>query len=159
MATIEDLVKEKILIRIGGNLLRHEMPQRAMLATAEVVDWIKGNLDDLQSDGYVEGASTPKMQAAALFRSFVRGDNPVAFKLPRVMVPREEWVWEFRTDDLRFFGWFYRKGCFVITGVNTKENCRDRGLYHGYQTECIRWRGSVDLDPPVVTEGEHIDVL
>lgn len=58
-----------------------------MYARTTVVDWLLENLNDLEADGYVEGASTPKQQVVAHFRSFIRGDDMRLFMAPRLMRP------------------------------------------------------------------------
>lgn len=159
MTTIVELVERSELTRVGGNLLRHEIPKRAIYVRNSVLVWLEDNLDELQTDGYVPGASTPKQQVVALFRAFIRGDDPSNFMLPTLMEPNENWVWELRTPDLRLFGWFYRRGCFIVTGVNTKKVCVDQRLYGGYRDECVSWRNRSELEPPIVLEGRHKDVF
>lgn len=159
MPTIEELAKASAVVKFGGGLLRYEIPERAIYGTSEVITWIKGNINGLETDGYIHGAATPKQQLASLLRAYVRGDSYEDFMLPKIMSPNSAWVWELRTHDLRLFGWFYRRGCFIVTDIDTKANCTDNALYNGYRDQCVAWRDACELTPPLVTEGYHEDVF
>lgn len=159
MPTPSDAVRSRQLDKIEGGLDAHEQEQRLLYATLRAVDWMESNLDDLEADGFYENAATPLQQADDLFYSFVSGEDMASDWPPHVMKPSERGVWELRTPDLRFFGWFWRKGVFVISAVNSASQCKQFSLYAGYRDQCVRDRESFDFDPPPYINGELSDVL
>ena len=75
------------------------------------------------------------------------------------MQPSEEGVWELRTADLRFFGWFWRKGVFVISAVDQTARCKEYNLCGGYRNRCVQDMRNLGLDEPQFVNGELADVL
>jgi hypothetical protein len=65
--------------------------------------------------------------ADALFNTFLSGGDVRSFP-PKCLQPVEDGVWELRTHDLRFFGWFWRRGVFVTAEADTKANASQMGM-------------------------------
>lgn len=63
-------------------------------------------------------------------------------------------VWELKTPDLRVFGWFYRKDCFIGHVANHTEIVKKYRLYHGHAGEVARFRDSLALDEPKYVPGD-----
>lgn len=102
------------------------------------------NLPSLATDGFVDGAIPPLLQAAGLFNRFVAGE-PFERPLPREMRPVGGGIWELRTDDLRFFGWFPRPKIFVITAAHPKKVCKDKHLYPALKAQAAHDRANIGL--------------
>lgn len=156
MSTPAELVATGRLIRIDVPLLPGEQSFRRLFGTPQVAKWLKETLPGIRSDGFVPGAATPREQALALFRSFIRGDALDTMP-PKCMTPTEEGVWELRTSDLRFFGWFWRPGTFIASAADTKERCLRHRLYAGYRGQTARERRNLQLDPPTFVPGSNTD--
>ena len=65
-----------------------------------------------------------------------------------------EGVWELKTADVRIFGWFAVKDCFIGTDGDLKRNIIDRNLYRPYAEQAARFRSLLDLDEPKFVTGE-----
>lgn len=159
MATPRSLADEKKLVGMGGNLAPHECAMRTMYATPDVISWIRSELMTLSTDGFVEGAATPKEQAAIQIRSYIKGDPYEKWMLPRLLRPHDRFVWELRTPDLRLFGWFYRKCVFILAAIAPAAHCKDHDLYTGYINLVCSVRDSLDLDEPKFETGGINDVF
>lgn len=158
MATPPQLVEEGDLIKVGSPLGLGEMPERAIYAFPRAVEWMQEHLTELQSDGYYTGVVSPLEQADDLLHRFIIGDD-MQDKPPRSMRPEREGVWELRTPDLRFFGWFWKRGCFLLSAIATKKECKISGLYHGYMQQCVRDRTLLNLDSPKFRPGGYDEVF
>lgn len=158
MATPAQLKDDGILIGVGGNLAPHECAMRIMYTFPEVTDWLTKQLPHITSDGYIDGDVTPYQQAVQQINTYIRGDDYENWMLPHLLRPEEHGVWELRTADLRFFGWFHTKCVFILSRVATKSDCNKNG-YGPYRNECVQKRDKVDLDEPKFIEGELSDVF
>ena len=158
MPTPSELAEDGILVHYGGRLAAWELPVRKLFAFPSAVTWIRDVLPGLQSDGYFDEAPTPSQQLDALFHQFLTGVEVFPFP-PKAMEPQTTGVWELRTHDLRAFGWFWRKGIFIMTSIDTKKRVVEHGLYNGYRDDCTRRCGEIDLDPPRMITGRAEDVL
>ncbi|WP_347140988.1 hypothetical protein [Paracoccus sp. SSK6] len=158
MPTPQSLEERGLLVKIEVELDPDEQPQRLMYAHARVITWLEEVLPELESDNYVPGALKPEDQADALFYQFISGTAPMQMA-PNCLRPEEDGVWELRTHDLRFFGWFWRKGVFIIAAAEQAKRCKDLNLYAGYRNQSKYDRENLDLDPPKFTNGALSDVL
>lgn len=158
MSTLEECCAARLLIKVRGNLRPHQRPDRILLATPRAIDWMNTVLKDLQTDGFVHGAIRPIQQAGVLFNTFVSGAD-FEPPLPHEMNPKGNGIWEIRTHDLRFFGWFPMRGMFVISDVNTKAKCLDHSLYAGYATQAANDRITINLMDGRFIDGGLQDVI
>jgi hypothetical protein len=101
----------------------------------------------------------PLDQVDTLLYDFVSGEDFAYYERSHSMEPSPLGIWELKTLDVRIFGWFHVKRCFVIANVDTAFRCKENDLYHGYKTDSIRRRDRLDLDGPKFIIGEYIDVL
>lgn len=159
MATIAELCGRGIVEQIEVELEAGELPERLVYCHPRVVKWLENVLPTLQTDGYIAGALTPSEQAATFLHQFIAG-RPISSMPPRTMRPESDGIWELRTHDLRFFGWFWKKGVFVLSAIDTKARCvKIQGLYGGYREQSKTDRDTIDLDEPKYILGEIEDVL
>ena len=157
MATIEQLSATSLVHKVKGVLGPRQMEVRKVYLTPEAMNWMKSKLPTLQTDGHNEGAVSPKQQAFKLLKDFVAGENMFADGWgPKPLQPED---WELRTPDLRFFGWFCRRGVFVVTAVATKSSLlRDRS-YGAFRDQLVTVRNTLELDDPKVIYGRYEDVF
>lgn len=159
MATIDQLIEQGQLFKLEDVLDPGELEERIIYVHPRVATWMDENLETLENDGFYDNIPSPKQQADDLFYEFISGANIISDWPPHAMTPSVTGVWELRTADLRFFGWFWRKGVFLITGVDTKTRCQAFSLYAGYRDQCVRDRTIFDLEAPAFCMGELSDVL
>ena len=153
MTTAQQLEAEGTLVRIEIELDPDEVPQRLIYALPRVIVWLDKVLPAIETDGYIPGANHPSEQADSMFYDFISGKT-VFDMPPHNMEPANTGVWELRTHDLRFFGFFWRKGVFIATSADTKAQCaKITGLYSGHRDNCSYFQNCLDLDPPKFVPG------
>ncbi|MNT60222.1 hypothetical protein D3C72_1977880 [compost metagenome] len=97
------------------------------------------------------------MQARALFKMFISGEALAEETEFRLMRPLESDIYELKSADLRFFGWFYRPGIFIAVAADTMERVHTiEGLSSGYRNAVSAARDAIDLDPPKHLEGASV---
>ena len=159
MATINELVKQSRLLKLEDVLDPGELEERLIYVHPRVASWIDDNLETLDNDGFYENVPSPQQQADDLFYEYISGADMISDWPPHAMMPDESGVWELRTADLRFFGWFWRKSIFLMTAIDTKDRCLTYSLASAYRDQCVRDRDEFDLEPPAFCTGELNDVL
>ena len=98
---------------------------------------------------------SPLQQVDARTAAFVAGE-PLSFDTQfNVLKPHRHGVWEIKTADVRIFGWFVRKDCFVGVVMHDATFVKKHDLYLGLVGEVIRFRNSINLDEPKFVAGEH----
>lgn len=158
MATLDELCNQKRLVKLGGGLDYHEQPERRLYAFPHVIDWLDAVLPTVVSE-LGDGSQTPEEQIDDLLYMFVSGADMSFYERSHSMTPSEHGVWELKSPDLRLFGWFRRKGTFVITRIDTAFRCKQHGLYVGYRSDAVRLRDGMNLDEPKFVTGNYDDVL
>ena len=102
------------------------MPHRQFWLSNYVQDWIKNILPGVPPD---LGAEAPLGQVMALFAKFIIGDRlaiPPADRFAdlHVMEPEDKCVWNVRTVDARFYGWFLERDVFVCVNAMPKTTAK-----------------------------------
>jgi hypothetical protein len=114
--------------------------------SAGAVTWVQTTLSKAQSDGFVEGAVSPKEQLMLIVKDFCSGDAMTP-PFPHTMRPEQDGIWRFRTPDLRLVGWFPDKGAYIVSEMELKSLCtpqRDEQLFQ----EAKRLRSELCADNP-----------
>jgi hypothetical protein len=98
------------------------MPHRQFWLNDYVQGWIKNTLPGVPPDW---GAEAPIGQVMALFAKFIIGDHlalpPGArFADLHIMEPQSHSVWNARSVDARFYGWFLERDVFLCVNAMTK---------------------------------------
>lgn len=158
MPTPQTLEEQGLLIKIEVELDDDEQPQRLIYAHPRAAAWLENILPGLETDGYVPGALRPEEQADTLFYQFVIGAAAMQMP-PNFLDPKPDGVWELRTHDLRLFGWFWKKGVFILTSIEQAKRCKDLNLYPGHRDQAKHDRDTIDLDAPKFITGRLEDVL
>jgi len=159
MTTIDQLVRREKLLKLEDVLDPGELEERLIYLHPRVAAWMDQNLETLENDGFYDNVPSPQQQADDLFYEFISGADINSDWPPHAMIPNVTGVWELRTADLRFFGWFWRKSIFLLTAIDTAARCKDYALYAGYRDQCTHDRTEFDLAPPAFCMGELSDVL
>lgn len=158
MPTPQMLANQKVLDKVEVELDADEQPQRLIYAHPRASRWLSQTLPRLETDGHVPGALRPEDQADTLFYQFIVG-FPVMQMAPNCLRPEDQGIWELRTHDLRFFGWFWIKGVFIISSVEQAGRCKKLWLYPGHRDQARSDREALNLDEPKFITGDLEDVL
>ena len=119
MATILELEANGVLTRYDARLKRHEFEDRRFYATERLVKWFAGDLPSLGSTWKRE--ETPETQLAYLLKKFVTGAVLTYDWQFHTLRPIDRSVWELKTADVRVFGWFSQKDCFIGVAAELKQ--------------------------------------
>lgn len=150
MATLDELEAAGTIMRLT---MRKIAPQhRQIWLFADVKRWFENELSALVSF-YRDEQSTPIQQAYTLLGSFVRGEHLYETEDFWRMRPIEADVFELKSPDIRFFGWFVKPKIFLIAAADTFENTHEHALHEGYRNMVVRMRNDLDLDEPKVVVG------
>jgi hypothetical protein len=138
---------------------RTESAIRRMFATPEFYKWL---MDDVRKATALSRLDiSPGLQALDLLKQFIGGkpfDDPRLFKR---MMPMSDDIWEFSTPDLRFFGWFAERDCYIAVAGDFVENLKnDKKLYEVHRIASMDHRKTLDLDEPkYLKDGKYRDVI
>jgi hypothetical protein len=156
MPTIADLVESGAIIKIDVDLAPCDQPLRLLYGTPQFVAWLREVLEGAQLSRPLGQASAAE-QLDDLFHSFLRGDRLVFTRQFRVIRAEENAVWELKTPDLRIFGWFMAKDCFVAVYGNWADTIKDHDLYRGYRIAIRRLRRELGIDASLCVKGNSPD--
>lgn len=104
---------------------------------------------------FFESEITPIEQLDEFMANFCAGEVLTFQRQFRPLVHIDKGVWELKTRDLRLFGWFHKRDCFVCSAIDdaTKVKGPPR-LYNGYRDQAGHDRDTLDLDEPKFVQGD-----
>jgi hypothetical protein len=150
MATLLELVAANRLVKFDPHLEVNELEWRFIYALPRFRERVENDLTTWESSWKVE--STPAEQLDALFE--ISGETLTYHHQFKLLKPIRDGIWELKTPDLRLFGWFPIKDCFIGGALDLAFNVKKYGLYAGYIGEVVRLRDKLDLDEPKFVAGE-----
>lgn len=159
MATPTELAQRGVLTDLASALDRHQLPKRRMYAFPRFEEWYNTELPELVRDPRGNGDMEPADQADDLIERFLLGYSFSTDRLSKNLNPRKHGVWELKTADIRFMGWFWRRDTFIIYRAMDATLIKDLGAYAGLVEETKYHRGQLDLDPPEFIEGGYENVF
>lgn len=96
-----------------------------------------------------------KKQFVALAELFCAGERLSYGYQFKPLTHITDGVWKLKTADIRIFGWFSRKDCFIGAVADDATKIKDHNLYHGYaNVPTKRFRDALDLNPPKFVSGD-----
>ena len=139
----------------------NEQPVRLMYGFPHVVEWLNNDLPSITtlSADPAEGRQTPLEQVDFLLHEFIGGADLSYYERSHFMEPLDGGIWELKTTDVRFFGWFVCRGIFIAANIDSAYRCKLYPLYEGYKTNTIHRRNLLDLDDPKFIIGGYDDVF
>lgn len=153
MATLTTLIA-------NGSLLRWEVilsPRQQIDRILLLVPPLRDRLDAALAVGSTWNIEeTPAQQLDSLTAVFVSGE-PLAFGWQFKAlehVPNLDGVWYLKTADVRLFGWFPCRDCFVATSVAVADLAKRLHLYRPLGEEVARVRDVLPLDEPKFVPGD-----
>ena len=156
MATASQLENAGKIHKYDPALEDDEQELRLFWTSPRLRVWVENDLPNLTSQWAVE---TPPLEQLDAFTAVYASGLPLVFEIqfkpfqPRAIQPLGDGVWYLKTPDLRIFGWFWRKDCFIGVVADTAERVKKHGLYEGYRGDVVRFRNKLELDEPKFIPG------
>lgn len=155
MATLLELVKIGAAIRLDPALGLRELELRRIYLLPRAHKWLAEVLPGTDSDRFTE--EKPDMQVDSLVQIFCSG-QPLAFGTQlKALVHLGYGIWELKTADVRLFGWFTQKDCFLVSDCDTKYNILRSNMVKAYCQQAVRFRDALNLDEPKFVTGDNPD--
>jgi hypothetical protein len=152
MATIIDLEHRGVLTKLDPELPPTQQELRRIYLGPKLVAWITDVLPNLESDRGLE--TSPHGQFDELISIFCSGDTLTYDWQFKPLNYVENGIWELKTADLRIFGWFSAKDCFIGVIADTKQRIIEHKLVAPYSNvEVAPFREKLDLDEPKFVPG------
>ncbi len=126
---------------------------RILYGTPEFVQWLRTLIQPGDADTERLGEATAAEQVDDLFYTFLSGRPLIRLRQFRVVREEINPVWELKTPDIRIFGWFAMKDCFIAAFGNWANNVKDHDLYRGYRIAIRRFRRELGLVDGLCVEG------
>ncbi|MBR9840291.1 MAG: hypothetical protein GYB50_20710 [Rhodobacteraceae bacterium] len=137
-----------------------ECAWRCLYGTPEFIQWLDEVLPQLGHDELYSDLS-PEEQVFSTFVEYASGEvlsSDRRFK--KLNWTPERYVWEFKTDDVRVFGWVPKKDAFVCCFGDSADRIKLFDSYGRYMAQTVYVRENINLDEPkCLRSGEYIDVL
>ncbi len=160
MATLLELKRSGTLTSIEVPLDGDDQKWRRLYGTNDFVRWLDEKLPLLETT-VVGGETEPYDQVDAVFHEYIVGE-PMQFdrRFKKLSRTPDEYVWQFKTPDIRIFGWIPMRDAFVCTFGDMKDRIETLNLYGRYIAQTVYVRNGLDLDEPrYVASAEYDDVL
>lgn len=129
MATLLDLVMTGEVIKVDPVLGPRELELRRIYLLPKACKWLSEILPNTDSNWNIE--ETPSEQLDALLYEFCSGMQLQVGIRFKALVHLGDGIWELKTADLRLFGWFTQKDCFVVSDCDEAGRVKEIGLYQG----------------------------
>lgn len=160
MATLVELERKGWLWKFVPELQPRELETRTLYVAKSAKTWIEQKLPNLSSGSNSE--IEPSGQLDDLLALFCNGGKLRHGRQFHIMHPRTEGVWELKTPDLRLFGWFPERDCFVLVCCEAVRPIKARragqlDLYQKCINQVIGFRQSLPLDDPKFVTGDNED--
>jgi len=157
MATLLQLAAKAELYRLDPQLSANQQELRVLFASLRFTKWARDELPALGSTWNIE--TSPVEQMDAFMETYASGET-LSFRRAFSPISHIRYgAWELKTADLRLFGWFAARDCFVAVMADTAERVKLHRLYHGYAGEVVRFRDAIDLDEPKYVAGDDPDAV
>ncbi|MBB3401761.1 hypothetical protein FHT84_001993 [Rhizobium sp. BK289] len=152
MTTFDSLVASEAIVKVEIQLSGGQLPKRLLFATPGFAEWLSERVarNEPSSLGAV---LTPIEQLDFLFYTFVSGKPLIHCRQFRAIRNERNAVWELKTVDLRIFGWFAMRDCFVAVFGDWADHVKDHDLYRGYRLEVRRLRRELGVGDALCVEG------
>ncbi|WP_133170147.1 hypothetical protein [Kumtagia ephedrae] len=159
MATIATLEMQGKLIPIEVPLDRGEKAWRVLYGTPDFIAWLDNKLVTLKTT-IIGCEIEPIEQVDAVFHEYVSGlYMPPDSRFKKLSCTPDQFVWEFKTLDVRIFGWVPRKDHFICTFGDAKDTIELMRSYGTYIAKTVYVRTQMGLQPTHIASAEYHDVL
>jgi hypothetical protein len=151
MATIPQLRAAGKLFSYTTELDVREFAERVIDLAPSGAKWLE---DVLPSEVADAGRKiSPLEQVEGIFHDYIIGRVMIYGDDRKRLTPDTDFVWEFRTPDVRVFGWLPRKRHFIVVNGAMKRTLKPNSKYTPYIQSVVAFRNGLDLDEPKYLEG------
>ncbi|WP_072893966.1 hypothetical protein [Sphingobium sp. YR657] len=158
MSTLIELVTKGELVRFDAELGPHVLEIRRLFMLPRAIEQIEARISGTVSDRQIETA--PDEQLDNLLAEFCEGVEMKMTTQFHTVRPIDCGAWELKTADVRVFGWFYAKDCFIASAVDAAWHVKRHRLYSGYAQEAEAHRKRLfGQNAPYVEGMDPDDVL
>ena len=159
MTTLIELTESGTLETIDP-LESGELPWRTLYGTMDFLRWLEGSLPAL-THNVLYADLTPQEQVFAVFAEYVSGERfSTDRRFKKLSWTPDHHVWEFKTDEVRIFGWVPHKDAFICCYGDSKDQILVQDSYGRYITQTAYVRGQMQLDEPkCLTSRSYADVI
>ena len=160
MATLLKLCESGVLDTIDPGLGPDELPWRGLYGTVDFLRWLDEGLPNIEHNDLYSDLS-PLEQVAALFAEYVSGEDFFSDRrFKKLRWTPDHHVWEFKTDEVRIFGWVPQKDAFICCFGNSKDKIEIDNSYGRYIAQTAYARDQMELDEPkYLTARTYADVI
>jgi hypothetical protein len=138
MSTIDKLIHARVVKAVDFGLLEDEVAERGLFGTERLFNFLQNELPGIPSR---DAQLSSSEQVAVLFGRYLTNERLILQSAVSPLRHLSNAIWEFKTLDVRVFGWAVRRDCFVIdSGCDTKRLKGGELNYSGFiiQTEWVR---------------------
>lgn len=153
MATLLDLHDAGVIRRVEAELPGRAQDERLIYIYPKVAERIENEIAELHS--IFEHEIDPIEQLFVFIGEFCSGDPLIYERQIWSLNNLGDGIWELKTRDLRLFGWFPVRDCFVCAAIDQATRVKELNLYGPYAQECVRHRDALDLDEPKFLVGDY----
>lgn len=157
MATAWELRDRRVLVRAPIALRQHLQPERTLLMTPLCTEWYSTELPQIPAFWNTE--VSPKDQIDALLEAYIAKSDQIRNDYDIKSLRPAEGIWEFKTADIRVFGWFWQPDVFIAACGGDANETKIRNLYPGYINQTIRLCSGLDLDLPKAIPGDDLNAV
>lgn len=152
MATLIHLAEKGLVHKLDAALSWREQEERRIYVLQQAREWLEQKLPSAISGWQLE--VSPLEQVDNFLAAYCSGKELMYERQFRPLRHLSAGVWELKTADVRLFGWFHTKDCFVCTAGDTAHRVKEHNLYAGYRNDAVRLRDELDLDEPKFIPGD-----
>jgi hypothetical protein len=162
MATFDRIIEDKLLIPVVVRLPRGKFYDRNLYAYPDCLKWMKETVPTLDT-GRLNSAQTPAEQLMMRLQQWLSGDPIKDGPMFREMShPKDNDVWELKTDDLRMFGWMYQPKKLVIASCGYADDYKEPTKIKNYGDDVravMQARDALPLDGPKFVKGTFDELV
>lgn len=162
MATFEKILEDKLLVPVTVRLGRGRFYNRFLYAFPASLKWMRETVPTLQT-GRRESALTPAEQLILRLQQWLSGDPIKKGPMFKEMeFPKDNDVWELKTDDLRLFGWMYQPKKFILAAHGYADDYKVPTKTKDYADDVravMAARSALPLDGPKLVKGKFDDLV
>jgi hypothetical protein len=152
MATLIELCGTGELYKLDPQLEANEQEWRMIYLSPDLRLWLEKDLPNLEATWSTE--IDPTQQLDALVEEYCSGCTlyygPQFHPIRHV----QDGIWELKTPDLRIFGFFHVRDCFIGWRAGHTDFIKKHDLYYGFAGETAGFRARLNLNDPKFVPGD-----
>lgn len=156
MPTLEELSDQGQLVKVDP-LGDDELPWRTLYATPDFIAWLEDGLPKL--DHKTEYSDlTPLEQVVAVLAEYASGEDFFCDRrFKKLNCNPDHCVWEFKTEEVRIFGWAPSKNSFICCFGDGKDAIVALNKVGMYIARTVFVRTNIPLGEPKYLNGRNYE--